>query len=116
MDALEQALPSEITNLAVRSGNELSIPLHEAKRAVSIASQNSIAVLGIEVFRLLDNGLRVETYSGYEFKFDGDWRNLVRLNNDAGLRCMENNGFGKGYGYVLTATSEDEFRELQTKI
>jgi hypothetical protein len=80
--------------------------------AVRIASQNSIAVLGIEAFRLLDNGLGVETYSGYEFQFDGDWRDFVRLNSDAALHFIENNSFGKGHGYILTTTSEGEFRDL----
>jgi hypothetical protein len=111
-DDFEKALPSEILNLAVRSGTELVIPVDEAKHAVRVAAENRIAVLGVEVLRLLDIGLGVETYSGYEFKFDGNWESFVRLNNDAALLFISENSFGSGYGYILTATSETEFSHL----
>jgi len=116
MDDLERALPSQITDLAVRCGSELTLPLREAKWAVRIASENSIAVLGVEVFRILDAGLGVETYSGYEFQFDGLWRDFVGLNNESALRFMDENSFGEDHGYILTATSEMEFGELSRRV
>ncbi len=113
-DALEELLPSEITDVAVRFGNEFVIPFKEAKRAIGIAAQNLIAVLGVEGFRILEDGLGVVTYSGYEFKFDGDWAEFVRLNSDAALHFIDENALGEGYGYTLTATSENEFKHLRT--
>ena len=108
----EKILPGDLLKHAVRSGTELLIPLDEAKRAVHIAAENLIAVLGVEVFRLGD-GLGVENYSGSEFKFDGSWEGFVNLNNDAALLFINDNSFGSGYGYILTATSETEFSHLR---
>jgi hypothetical protein len=113
MDDLERALPEHIIKLCRRSGNELVIPLDAAKLAIRIATENCIAVLGVEAFRL-ENGLGVETYSGYEFTLDDNWRDFVRINNEAAVRFIEENTFGDGYGYILTATSEAEFRALRT--
>jgi hypothetical protein len=45
-----------------------------------------------------------------------NWEDYVRLNNEAATRFIDENSFGEGYGYTLTATSENEFRELATKI
>jgi hypothetical protein len=114
MGDLERALPSEITNRAVLSGNELLLPLDEATSAVRIAFRNLIAVLGVEIFHILDSGLGTETYSAYEFKFDDNWHNYVGLNNDAALRFLDENSYGEGFGYILTSTSENEFRSLPT--
>jgi hypothetical protein len=107
MDDLERILPSDITNFASRSGNELVLPLDEAKQAVLIASRNLIAILG--------DGLKVETYSGYDLKFEGNQEEYVRLTNNAALNFIRENSFGAGHGYILTATSEYEFRELSTR-
>jgi len=114
MDALEAALPHTITGPAIRSGNELVLPFAEAQRAVGLASEHRIAVLGVEAFRILEDGLGVETYSGYGFSFDGNWPAYVRVNNDAALSFMAANTMGTGYGYILTATAEEEFNRLQT--
>jgi hypothetical protein len=112
MGDLEKTLSDEITARAVLSDNELLFRLDDAKEAVRIASQNLIAVLGVEVFRLSENGLGTETYSGYEFNLDGNWQAFVTRNNDSALHFLNENSFGKGYGYILTSTSENEFRHL----
>ena len=112
MGDLENALPSEIADRAVVSGNELLFPLEDAKAAIGVATQNLIALLGVEVFRISDNGFATETYSGYEFKLDDNWQDYVSLNNEAALRFVDENSFGEGYGYILTSASENEFRHL----
>jgi len=68
MDDFEKILPSEVLDLAVRTGGseELVIPFAETVRAIELANQNLIAVLGVEALRILDGGLGVETYSGYD--------------------------------------------------
>ena len=113
MGDLEKALPDGVVNRAMRSGDELFLPLADAREAVGIAGQYLVAVLGVEAFRVLDVGLATETYSGYDFKHDGTWQRFVDINNEAALRFLDANSFGRGYGYILTATSEGEFRQLR---
>lgn len=112
MGDLEKALPDGIVNRAIRSGSEFVLPLEDAREAIGIARQILVAVLGVEVFRLLDIGLATETYSGYDFRPDGTWEHFVAINNEAALRFLDENSFGRGYGYILTATSQGEFREI----
>jgi hypothetical protein len=89
----------------------LVLTIDHAQRAVGIATQRLIAILGVEVFRILTDGLGVVTYSGYAFEHD-DWREFVRLNNEEALRFLGENRLGDGYGYILTATSEQEYPRL----
>ena len=76
----EKKLPDEITIPSARSGEELVLAYHQAQRAVEIATEQSIAILGVELFRIPDDGFGVETYRGYSF--------------------------------ILTATSEHEFKNV----
>ena len=114
MDDLEKILPNQMLELATRTANgkELVLPFGETLQAIGLASKHLIAILGVEAFRILDTGLGVEIYSGYEFNFDGNWPNFVRRNNEASLEFVNENPFGKGYGYILTTTSEAEFKAL----
>ena len=112
MDDLEKVLPNTVTSAAIRSGQELVLPFEETRFAIRVASQHGIGVLGVEVFRILDSGLAAQTYSGYSFSFAGDWDEYVRLHNDAALDFVAKNRMGEGYGYILTATSEEEFNRL----
>jgi hypothetical protein len=111
MGDFEISLADEITRPGVRSGEELVLPFDEARRAVGIATDRLIAVLGVEVFRILADGLGVVTYSGYGFE-PSEWAEFVRANNDEAGRFLISNRLGDGYGYILTATSEQEFRRL----
>jgi hypothetical protein len=112
MGDLEKLLPVGITSVGVPFDSELCLPFDGAKVAVHLAAENSIAVLGVEVFEISGNSLAMETYSRYEFFRMGDWAKFVLLNNQAALRFIEENNFGEGFGYVLTSTSEREFDEL----
>jgi hypothetical protein len=108
MGDFEKILPDEVSSFAVRSGQELVLPFDQAEGAVRIASEHLIAVLGVEVFRIQNDGLGVVTYSGYAFEMTA-WREFVRLSNEAALRFLSENTLGDGYGYILTTTSENEF-------
>jgi hypothetical protein len=113
MDDFQRILPREITESATRIGNELVIQFAECHRAIILADQSLISILGIEAFRILrDGSIHVETYSGYEFCFDGDWKTFVGVNNEAALRFLVENRFDEGYGYILTGTSKHEFDSL----
>lgn len=100
-----QILPTTVTDAAVRSGNEWVVPL-----------PHLIAVLGVESFRILDNGLGVEGYTGYAFDFQGNWPAFVAENNTAALRFIGENPPGHGYGYILTTSSQDEFENLRDRL
>jgi hypothetical protein len=116
---IETVLPSAITSAATSHGNELVFPVAETERAIQVATEHQIAVLGVEVFRVLtqdplhsERWLGVETYSGYEFEVRGDWVAFVAENNGAALEFVAENRRGEGYGYILTTTSKREFESL----
>ena len=88
MGALEEILPAEITRNAVLSGHELVLTLRHAQRAIELASERLIAVVGVESFRILAAGLGVMGYSDYNFGVRGDWPEFVRLNNTEALRFL----------------------------
>ena len=92
------------------------MPLPEAKQAIDLANGHLVAVLGVESFRMLEDGLGVEGYSGYAFDFQADWPTFVAENNAAALRFIDENPLGNGYGYILTTTSEHEFTHLRDSI
>jgi len=114
-DEFGRILPVTITDKAVRSGHEWVIPFLQVKRAINVASEHLIAVLGVESFRILENGLGVEGYTGYAFESQRDWPSFVRQNNDAALRFIDENQLGEGFGYILTTSSKDEFKSLEKK-
>ncbi len=112
MGALEEILPDEIKRNAVLSGQEIVLTLPHAQRAIAFATQHLIAVLGIESFRILDDSLGVLDYSGYNLGLRGDWQEFVRLNNSEAVKFLAEHELGVGYRYILTSTSEKEYREL----
>ena len=112
-DDFDSILPSSITEAAIRSGNELVIPLAQVREAVRLASEHQIAVLGVECFRVQEDGLLVLGYSGYGFEFQGDWPTFTEQNNRAALQYIAENELGSGHGYILTTTSKREFKALK---
>jgi hypothetical protein len=57
MGELERILPSELTDAALASGNELVLPYVEALHAIVVATTHQIAVLGLEAFEVRKDGL-----------------------------------------------------------
>ena len=55
-DALDAILPASIANVAKRSGNEWVLPLEQAIQTIKLASDNGIAILGVESFRIEEGG------------------------------------------------------------
>jgi hypothetical protein len=108
----DKILTPEIKQGSVLSGAEWLIPFHNLSEVIELATQHSIAVLGVEVFRVLSNGLGTEGYSGYEFKLDGNWADFVSQNNKCASAYIDQHQFGEGYGYILTTTSKNEFAHL----
>jgi hypothetical protein len=112
MSDFDAILPAEINHEAIRSGNEWLMPLPQAKEAINLATKHRIAVLGLEVLRVV--GLITEGYSGYEFEPADDWVKFVSSNNEAALCYIVEHEFGNGYAYILTTTSAREFEALKT--
>lgn len=115
MGDFERILPSELLRSATRTpaGTELVFPYPQVEQAIHEATSQLIAVLGVEVFRILEDGLGVENYSAYGFEdLQGDWTDYVEKNNQAAVRFVAENVHGAGYGYILTTSSRDEAKEL----
>ena len=112
----DRILTREIKEASVLSGAEWLMPFRKLTEVVELATQHLIAVLGVEVFRILPNGLGAEGYSGYEFKLDGNWADFVSRNNQSASAYVDQHQFGEGYGYMLTTTSENEFAHLREPI
>jgi len=112
MGDFEQLLPDEIGDASVRSGEELVLTYAHARRAIDIATKYQVAVLGVECFRILADGLGVEVYSSYGFETDV-WREFVERNNREAILFLDQNSRGDGYGYILTTASQNEFTHLK---
>jgi hypothetical protein len=65
---------------------------------------------------MLPDGFATEGYSGYDFKFRGNWAGFVSENNESAADYVEQHQFGGGYGYTLTTTSESKFTHLRDRI
>ena len=57
------------------------------------------------MFRILEDGLATETYSGYAFDLESDWAAFVGRNNEAAARFILDHLYETGYGYILTTSS-----------
>ena len=116
MGHLESVLSSDIIASATKTGNELVIPLPYVLNALNTATAELIAVLGVEAFRILEDGVQVQTYSGYQIPDADNWKAFVVANNQAAAEFIQANPFGPGFGYILTSTSKQEHDALGKSI
>jgi hypothetical protein len=101
-DAFDNILPSAITAAALRNGNEWVLPLTQVKEAIKLAGEHLIAVLGVEVFHVEENGLRVWNDTGYAFDLLGDGLAYIQHNNGAAFQFIEKTNSATGTGtYAL---------------
>jgi len=87
--------------------------LRRAKEAIDLATKHLIAILGVESFRIEQNGFPLLNYTGYIYEFREDWPGYVQQNNQAALSVIEEYPLGEGHGYIQTASSELEFQSLR---
>jgi len=121
MGALENILPEDLKNHALTVGNnsastqsELVLPFAEALRAIEIASEHQIAVLGLDAFEVRKDGLLtvgLADASAY-IRFTGDWTAYVAKMNAEAERWIKKHCLGENHGYILTSASRDEFARL----
>jgi len=121
MSVLKSVLPDDLKRHALTLGNdfasprtELVLPYAEALRAIAIASEHEIAVLGLEAFEVQREGLLAADLadaSAY-VPFEGDWGTYVaKMNAEAELWLREHR-LGENYGYILSSTLKKEFASL----
>src|ERR1700738_5480633 len=118
MRALESVLPEDVKNRALTLRNdsasphpELVLPFAEALRAIEIASEHQIAVLGLDAFEARTDGLLtvgLADASRY-IRFTGDWKAYVAKMNAEAERWIREHPLGENHGYILTDASQDEF-------
>jgi len=103
---------------AWKCGSEFAYLYPAILRVVDIANENAIAILGFEFFHILTNYPRfaTEALTGYELRFNGRWPGFVRDNNLLARHYIEENRREGDYGFVLTSTSEIEFRQLRKQL
>ena len=110
---LDRLLPERILGKAIPHGTEFFIPYPEVLEAIDIATKNSIAVLGVEVFQVESDGFRVQEYSHYEIPYGDDWASFVSMNNELARAFVEEHRRGEEHAYILTSTSKQEFEHLR---
>lgn len=112
MDDLTAVVPTDLLARARRNENEFVFPHPDVLEVIRAATEHGVAILGVEMFEI-KRGLRAEDYSGYEFDCGDDWQGFVRENNSAALEFVRSHPSGEEHGYILTAVSEREFRQLR---
>ncbi len=114
MGALEDLLPEEIKRVSTRSGDEFVVPYLHALTAITIATENDIAILGVDAHEIRQgNVLTVDmANASAEVEFTGDWRAYVRQLNDAARVWVTGHRLGENHGYILTSASQEEFQRL----
>ena len=108
----EKYLPLEILEKSVKTGNEYAIPYPEVLEAVQIATSKEIAILGVETFSVVEDGIRCDRFSGYNFALGEDWISFVKANNDQALQEIAQAGHHTASRFILTTTSKSEYEEL----
>ena len=117
INTLDSLVPSDLRQLAWICGDEFAYPYPDVLRVVDIANKNAIAILGFEFFHILPQHPRfaTEALTGYELRFNGYWPGFVQDNNLLAAYYIEKNRRDGDYGFILTSTSEGEFRRLAVR-
>ena len=110
--AFERLFPEALFPGIPRFGDDIVFPLCITTSAISRASENEIAVLGVEIVRITAKTRELCEQSTYEFYFLDDWLDFVRRNNEAARSFIVKNQRELPYGYLFTTVSLQEFREL----
>lgn len=104
-DAFEKSLPTDILSKCERLDHELGIPYNLVENVIKLASENDIAILGVEVYAVGDT-VSFKDYSEYSFGYRDNWQEFVQSNNAAARNFVSENRFKDDeFRYVLT-TSE----------
>src|SRR6267143_4137339 len=111
---LDSLVPSDLKQSAWMCGDEFAYRYPDVLRVVDIANKNAIAILGFEFFHILPHPPRLatEVLTGNDLRFNGYWPGFVQDNNLLAAYYIEKDRRDGDYGFILTSTSESEFRQL----
>ncbi len=112
---LDSFVPDKLRVQATKVGNEWLYPIDAVSELIRIADERDIAILGVELFRIVANGLQTEAMSSYEVPFDGNWNDFVRKNNALASEFVHRSHKGQNGGYILTSVNETEFADPTRK-
>jgi hypothetical protein len=86
-------------------------------RAISIATEHKIAILGLDAMEVQKDGLAtvyLADASAY-IRYTGDWNAYVTKMNTEADSWLREHRLGENQGYILSSASETEFRSLSNK-
>jgi hypothetical protein len=98
---------------------ELVFPFPEVLEVINLCTATQIAVLGVELFEVRQEGYRTETLSGYDQQLQRGpetiegWPEYVKMNNSLAAEFVRANPTGDDHVYVLTTSSWREFCVIQ---
>ena len=93
----------------------------EVLKVIELCSINEIAVLGIEIFLVKNDGYHASGCSDYDGAImyrwrdvrANDWHEYVKENNKLAEECIRRNAAGDEHVYILTTASWNEFAKLR---
>jgi hypothetical protein len=120
MGNLETILPKELTQHALtladdgRGEPELVLPYAQALEAIALATENAIAILGVDSLLVRKDGLQTISYTDYDRRipYRGNWEAYVTVMNTEAERWTKEHRLGEDHGYTLTSASKEEFEKL----
>ena len=95
-------------------GKELCFTYTEALQVAEICTEKRIAILGVEIFQVMNSGFQAKGSSDYEVQ-QQDWSTFVERNNALAKEFLRDNATGDEHVYVFTTSSENEFRQLEAR-
>jgi hypothetical protein len=104
-----------------KCGDELTFPFPEILEVIDLCTRNRIAVLGVEVFLVKNNGYHAWGCSDYDIGITRKWRTVsaidwdeyVNENNKLAEEGVRRRPVGDDHVYILTTTSLNEHAALQ---
>jgi hypothetical protein len=118
-----EQIPAIIDAAVGKAGSEFNFPFPEVPEVIRLCTINKIAVLGVEIFLVTNDGLYAAGCSDYDLRIAREWNEVkidawdqyVKENNALALECVHHNPAGDDHVYVLTTSSWREFREIQKR-
>jgi len=116
-----ELIPGILAASVGRTGDdELTFAFPEVLHVIKLCSTNLIAVLGLDLFKILSDGLyQTVKLSGYHLEIKQnpqrveEWPEYVQLNNTLAEEFVRQNPAGDDHLYILTTSSWREFCEIQ---
>jgi hypothetical protein len=115
-----EAIPAVKSKAAGAIGNELTFTYPEVLDVIAVCSTNRVAVLGIELMKLCNDGLyQTEGLSVYDLSIGKDpstrheWPEYVKANNAHAEEFVRQNPAGDDHVYVLTTSSWRELGKIK---